>query len=86
MLTKVIFSHSSRWQYLPLFGLAATLLDWTENLGVFFILRTRNTPIPWLDVFTRGLTLVKTGVGIICLGLMIGLSVTYLYRYVKLRR
>ncbi|MEM9992393.1 MAG: hypothetical protein AAF738_11560 [Bacteroidota bacterium] len=61
-LTKSIFPSTSNWWLLPLLGVLATFLDWAENIGVFFILRTLDAPITGLDILTRVFILTKTAV------------------------
>jgi len=66
-LTTRLFPVDSRRRYLPLLGPLATLGDWLENLGVFFILRTVNDPIPALALLTKAFIVAKLIVGLLAI-------------------
>lgn len=71
MLTVRLFPPTSRWRSLPWLGALPTLADWSENVGVFTILRTIDDPIAWVDPLTRLLTAVK---GIVAIGTVLVLA------------
>lgn len=85
VLTTRLFPASSKWRYLPLLGVLATLTDWAENLGVFFILRTIDNPVAWLDPLTRSLVVAKFMVGAVSFLLLAGLLIVLLVRRLRQR-
>ncbi len=86
MLTKQIYPAGSRWRYLPLLGGLAVILDWLENLGVFLILSTLNTPILIFDLLTRLFILIKFVIGSLTVLLIIILFLVYLTQLFFKRR
>ncbi len=54
----------SPWRTLSLLGAGACLADYLENIGVFVLLRTADTPPPGVEVLIRVASLLKFGVGI----------------------
>jgi|GEM_PF-5629806 len=81
--TTRLFPEDSNWRYVPILGLLATLLDWGENLCVFVILRTLENPIDWLSPLTSGFTMIKTIMGMICIILILGMFILWVYRKVR---
>ncbi|MEM9992394.1 MAG: hypothetical protein AAF738_11565 [Bacteroidota bacterium] len=78
-----VFPENSRWRYLPVLGLLVTLFDWTHNLTVFFILRTLDTPVAWLELLSRGVLAVGVAVAYSTLISVVTLFLLYLIRLLR---
>lgn len=84
-LTVRIFPSTSRYRYLPLLGLLPTVADWLENIGVFFILRTVDTPQPIFAVWTKTFIVVKMATSTVIL-LALALLIIWIIRTIAQRR
>lgn len=67
LLATTQFGPGSSWRALSLLGAGAILADYLENIGVFVLLRTADTPPPGVEFLIRAASLVKFGVGIAAL-------------------
>jgi len=83
--SQSLFPSDSRWQMLPWLGVFATLFDWLENLGVFIILRTLESPITAIDGFTQVMIVLKNGLGGASIGTILVLLIMKLVRWIRAR-
>ncbi|MEM9776132.1 MAG: hypothetical protein AAF902_16260 [Chloroflexota bacterium] len=82
---KTLFAPDSRWQMLPWVGVLATAFDWLENLGVFIILRTIDSPIAAVDGFTQVMIVLKNGFGFISIAAILVLLIMKLVSWARSR-
>lgn len=83
ILARALFRADSRWQVVPLLGPLATLTDWLENLGVFLILRTADTPIPILETLAKSLIIVKFAISSLAVLTIVILFLIWMVRWMR---
>ena len=64
LLVATQFGLGSPWRALSLLGAGAILADYLENMGVFVLLRTADSPPLGVELLIRAASLVKFGLGI----------------------
>ena len=79
----LIIKPNTRWRILGLLGTGLTLSDYCENIGVFTILRTIDTPLPAVMTAVRVASLLKMLVGFGAISCILGALVWILVRWLS---